>query len=122
MATLRIRFAGLQGYLMSKVHVARERGADKDYYDLVYTLLYNRLGGPREAAMVLREGKFASRIDLNASVWKELAARFETVTDQGPGGYAGEAQRVNPTLDYAQLRQDAVGVVRDFLDLLGSRD
>jgi hypothetical protein len=33
--TQRVRFAGLEGYLMSKVHVAWRRGLAKDYYDLV---------------------------------------------------------------------------------------
>lgn len=118
--SLRMRFAGLQGYLMSKVHVVRERGLEKDYYDLVYTLLFNKLGGPSQAGEALRSGKFGTRLNLNSSVWKELAARFETVTDQGPRGYAEEALRADPTGDYSQFRQDAVGAVQEFLAALGS--
>ena len=38
----RARFAGLEGYLMAKSYAVRSRGADKDYYDLVHVLLYNR--------------------------------------------------------------------------------
>lgn len=114
--TLQARFAGLEGYLMSKVHVAQERGLDKDYYDLVYTLLYNRLGGPREVAAKLATGAFASRINLTASAWRELAARFQGPNDVGPRGYASEAMRADPTGDDSQFRQDAVGAVHEFLE------
>jgi hypothetical protein len=35
-AAVRARFAGLEGYLLSKCVAARTRAATKDYYDLVY--------------------------------------------------------------------------------------
>ncbi len=35
----RARFAGLEGYLLSKCVAVRTRAASKDYYDLVYVLL-----------------------------------------------------------------------------------
>jgi hypothetical protein len=41
-----VRFAGLQGYLLSKCVALRSRAATKDYYDLAYVLLHNRAGGP----------------------------------------------------------------------------
>lgn len=103
---------------MTKIHVAKERGFEKDYYDLVYTLLFNKLGGPSQVGEALRQGKFESGINLKSSVWKEVAARFQTVTDQGPKGYAEEALRADPAGDYAQLRQDAVGAVVEFLAAL----
>lgn len=112
---IQCRFAGLEGYLMSKVHVAKDRGLEKDYYDLVYTLLYNRLGGPTQAAAALASGPFASRIDPQASAWRELAARFEGPNDVGPRGYAEGALRADPTVDEAPSRQDAVGAVQEFL-------
>ncbi|MGO9753796.1 MAG: hypothetical protein ACLP22_20260 [Solirubrobacteraceae bacterium] len=34
--TIRVRFAGLQGYLLSKCITVRNRAATKDYYDLAY--------------------------------------------------------------------------------------
>ncbi|MGI8426467.1 MAG: hypothetical protein ACR2FO_04960 [Actinomycetota bacterium] len=51
-------------------------------------------------------------------VWKEVAARFQTTNDQGPRGYAEEAQRADPGADYARLRQDAVGAIQEFLAAL----
>lgn len=113
--TQRVRFAGLEGYLMSKVHVAWRRGLEKDYYDLVYTLLYNRLGGPVEAAEALMNGKFRHRIILTNGPWPEIRARFTSASDAGPQGYANQAVRANPTTDHAQARQDAVGAIAEFV-------
>jgi hypothetical protein len=45
--TVRARFAGLEGYLLSKAVATRTRAADKDYYDFAYVLLYNRAGAAR---------------------------------------------------------------------------
>ena len=52
----------------------------KDYYDFVYVLLYNRLGGPGLAAMALRQGVFGEqyRSTRLTRVWQEIADRFET--------------------------------------------
>jgi hypothetical protein len=116
--TQRVRFAGLEGYLMSKVHVAWRRGLAKDYYDLVYTLLYNRLGGPREAADALAGGKFRDRIKLATGPWPEMRARFTHANDIGPQSYADQAAQADPTTDHAQARQDAVAAVADFLEQL----
>lgn len=41
-ASVRVRFAGLGGYLLSKCVAVRARAATKDYYDLAYVLLHNR--------------------------------------------------------------------------------
>ena len=35
---MKVNFAELSGYLMAKLVAARERGKDKDYYDLTYVL------------------------------------------------------------------------------------
>jgi hypothetical protein len=40
------KYAGLEGYLMAKACAVRHRGLDRDFYDLVFVLLYNRAGGP----------------------------------------------------------------------------
>ncbi|MGH8924545.1 MAG: hypothetical protein ACRDWA_07935 [Acidimicrobiia bacterium] len=114
----RVRFAGLEGYLMSKIHVTWRRGAPKDYYDLVYTLLYNRLGGAEGVADVFAAGRFRKRIDLASGPWPEIRARFTKATDIGPESYANQAVQADPATDRAQARQDAVGAVAGFLDRL----
>lgn len=113
-----VRFAGLEGYLMAKAHALRERGAGKDYYDFVYMLLFNKLGGPREAAEALGSGVFAKGLNLATDPWPEIRARFTSSTDVGPRFYSEEALQADPGGDPAALRQDAVGAVTDFLNRL----
>jgi hypothetical protein len=59
---VRARFAGLEGYLLSKCVAVRTRAAAKDYYDLVYVLLHNRAGGPEQAARRLLDGGLADAL------------------------------------------------------------
>lgn len=113
------RFAALEGYLMAKSHAARFRGADKDYYDLVYVLLYNRAGGPRAAAELLRQGQFAEDVKEARSVFLEIAARFERPSAFGPQSYAVESLQVDPEADHSQLAQDAVSAITEFIEALG---
>lgn len=120
-AVVSVRFAGLEGFIMSKVHVAWRRGAAKDYYDLVFVLLYGPAGDPADAADVLAAGRFGARIDLNLGPWPELRARFEEAQGIGPTGYAEQALQADPSLDASQARQDAVGAIMTFLERLGER-
>jgi hypothetical protein len=114
-ATVRARFAGLEGYLLSKCVAARTRAATKDYYDLVYVLQHNRAGGPEQAARRLREGDFASDLGALRTTFLEVRARFTGTGDGGPIGYAQQAGEVQPEADEAGLRADAVDVVQRFL-------
>jgi hypothetical protein len=116
--TVQVRFAGLEGYLMSKAHAARSRGLEKDYYDFAYILLYNRLGGPSEAGAALANGRFRGSINLSLGPWPELRARFRSPPNIGPTSYASQALQADPTSDVAVLRQDAVGAVAAFLERL----
>lgn len=119
--SVRVRFAGLGGYLMSKAFAARTRGLEKDYYDFAYTLLYNRLGGPIQAAeSLVRSGKFIGHLRVSSDPWPELGARFSTSADVGPRGYANSALLADPGGDRAVLQQDAVGAVAEFLETLKS--
>jgi hypothetical protein len=110
--------AALGGYLLAKATALRSRGKEKDYYDFVYVLLYNREGGPSEAANVLRNGPFQLRLDGMRSLWNEIKARFEDTRAAGPVAYATQTLQADPSLDAARLRQDAVGAVAEFLEAL----
>lgn len=116
---MQARVAGLGGYLLAKAVALRERALEKDYYDFAYVLLFNRLGGPAQAARLLLEGPLAGRLAGLQTVWRELAERFETADRVGPVGYAEQALVVDPTADPARLRQDAAVAVREFLEVLG---
>lgn len=113
------RYAGLEGYLLAKAYAVRHRGEERDYYDFVFVLLYNRAGGPSDAAELLRAGKFVDDVLASRSVFLEIEARFSDTTMYGPRSYAEQALRVEPEADGAQLRQDAVGAVAEFIGALG---
>jgi hypothetical protein len=116
--TVEVNFAGLCGYLMAKLVAARERGKEKDYYDLAYVLLHNRAGGPTEAGKLLIGGPFAEDVRARPSLFREISARFAGPDDVGPSGYAGQTLQINPEENAAILRQDAVGALALFIDAL----
>lgn len=117
--TVRIRFAGLEGYLLSKCVAVRTRAATKDYYDLVYVLQHNRAGGPEEAARHLLNGELADDLVPLRTTFIEVRERYVKTTDSGPTSYAEQAGEVEPGADAAMLRADAVDVVQRFFTSLG---
>jgi hypothetical protein len=112
------RFAGLEGYLLSKCVATRTRAADKDYYDFAYVLMHNRAGGPEQAADRLLEGSLADALGPLRSTFLEVRERYRTSSDPGPAGYARQAIQVEPEATAAELRADAVDVVQRFLEAL----
>lgn len=119
--SVRVRFAGLEGYLLSKCVVARTRAAAKDYYDLVYVLMHNRAGGPEQSARQLLTGKLATELPALRSTFLKIGARFANTTDTGPLGYAEQAIEVEPEADQALLRADAVDTVQRFVATISER-
>jgi hypothetical protein len=117
--TVKVNFAGLSGYLLAKLVAARERGKEKDYYDLTYVLLNNSAGGPREAGRQLRTGQFSGDVRARTSLFREIRARFLTSQDTGPEGYASQTLLITPEADVTILRQDAVSAIAEFLEALG---
>jgi hypothetical protein len=114
----RAKFAGLEGYLMAKSYAARYRGEEKDYYDLVHVLLFNRSGGPEQAGTRLAEGQFADDMRAAGTIFREIEARFTDGSAFGPRSYARQALRVQPEAEPAQLTQDAVGAIAEFIAAL----
>lgn len=112
------RFAGLQGYLLAKMFAARARGLDRDFYDLVYVLLHNRLGGPAEAGHAIRAGTFRDDLSAMKTTLREIRERFRDGSDAGPTGYAREAAQTDGQATDAERRADAIGAVTAFLDAL----
>jgi hypothetical protein len=117
---VRVRFAGLHGYLMSKAFALWQRGAEKDYYDFVYVLLYNAEGGPAEVAAALLNGPLQHRLQLDGLIWKEVQARFAVPSDSGPRGFSSQSVLADPQAveDEAGLRQSAISAVSEFLAVL----
>ena len=101
---------------MAKLVAARERGKDKDYYDLTYVLLHNRAGGPHEAGEQLAHDQFGDDVRGRVSLFREIGARFSTSKDAGPNGYMAQMLQVEPDADPATLREDAVSAMADFFE------
>ncbi|HUU00372.1 MAG TPA: hypothetical protein VM425_02925 [Myxococcota bacterium] len=120
-ATVKARFAGLCGYLLAKATAVRERGEEKDYYDFAYVLIYNRLGGPANAAQALQKSRFGDRLESVrlATVWGEIADRYGAPDRFGPAGYAAQSLQVDPASNDSLKRRDAVAAVREFLEGIG---
>jgi hypothetical protein len=115
---VRARFAGLEGYLLSKCVAVRIRAAIKDYYDLAYVLQHNRAGGPEQAAHKLHDGDLQDALATLRSTFLEVRERYRKPSDAGPHAYAEQAVQVDPTADEAELRADAVDVVQRFFHAL----
>ncbi|MFI4992843.1 MAG: hypothetical protein ACHQCH_04400 [Solirubrobacterales bacterium] len=117
-----VRFAGLQGYLLSKCVALRSRAATKDYYDLAYVLLHNRAGGPEDAAQALRDGPLSKDLGTLKSTFLEVRERYRNTSDIGPRSYAEQAIQVDPQTPETELRADAVDTVQRFITALGFAD
>jgi hypothetical protein len=113
-----VRFAGLEGYLLSKCVAVRTRGLEKDYYDFAFVLLHSRAGGPEPAAAQLREGNLSDALPGLRSTFLEVRERYVRHNDVGPVSYAEQSLQVDPELDPATLRADAVDVVARFFRAL----
>lgn len=113
-----VRFAGLAGYLLSKIAAARTRGADKDYYDLAYVLLHNHAGGPAAAAQVINCGPLQPKLAGMRSTFVELRERFRNDRAHGAKAYADEGLKVTPEAERALLAADAASAINEFLDAL----
>jgi hypothetical protein len=113
--TVRARFAGLEGYLLSKCVAARQRGAAKDYYDLAFVLIHNRAGGPSAAAERLRGGQLSAAIPSLRSTLLEVRARFYAPASQGPAGFASQSRLVDFNTPENELRAQAVAAVNEFV-------
>ena len=116
--TVRVRFAGLEGYLLTKCVAVRYRGKDKDHYDLAFVLIHNRAGGPTAAAKRLLEGKLSDRLPVLRSTLLEVRERFYSVNTSGPKGFAAESARADPSTLDAEARALAVAAVNEFVDTL----
>jgi hypothetical protein len=117
--TVRARFAGLEGYLLSKCFAVRHRGLAKDYYDLPYVLIHNQAGGPRQAAELLRAGKLSGELSGLNYLFEEIDARFSNSSAYAAESYATQMLLVDPELEDNVLRTDATVAVAEFLEALG---
>lgn len=116
--SVRVKFAGLAGYLLAKMVAVRSRGEEKDYYDFAYVLIHNQAGGPQQAAEVLLVGELREAVVDLGSIIEEVGARFSSTGDFAARCYAEQMRLVEPALDETMLRTDAAVAVAEFLEAL----
>jgi hypothetical protein len=108
-----VRVANILPYTILKVFAFQDRHENKDSYDLVFTLL-NHEGGPKAAGQKARESPIIEH-QHSIEALALLADRYATINHDGPVAHAAFlADPATPDQD-AQLRQQAVAVVREFL-------
>lgn len=108
-----VRVAGILSYTVLKTLVFQDRHENKDAYDLVYCLL-NFGAGPDDAGRQAKGSPIASDRQVTAAL-ELLAERFASADHDGPSAYSAFLAD-GDTDAAAQRRQEAVAVVREFLD------
>jgi hypothetical protein len=108
-----VRVANILSYTVLKILAFQDRHENKDSYDLVFCLL-NYGDGPEEAGRVAQASAIRDTEQVHEAL-RLLAERYESADDDGAVAYAaflddGDAENA------ARLRQEAVAVVRDFLN------
>jgi hypothetical protein len=108
-----VRVANVLPYAVLKTFAFQDRHANKDAYDLIFTLL-NYPAGPRAAGHVAKDSPIAQHPQVTAGLHL-LAERFRAIEHDGPVAYASFLTDLDDRDASARLRQQAVATVREFL-------
>lgn len=114
-----VRVANVLPFTVLKIFAFQDRHANKDAYDLVFTLL-NHPEGPHSAG----RGAAASAVVGHPQVTEALALledRFRDVGQDGPSAYASFLAAPDNDDEKARLRQQAVATIGQFLGGLRER-
>jgi predicted nucleotidyltransferase len=106
-----VRVANLLPLVVLKIAACQDRHANKDAYDLIFTLR-NWTGGPEAAGRAAAESPVAAE-EITTQALALLAERFAGTNQDGPTAYA--AFTATTGADPDQMRQEAVAVARQFL-------
>jgi hypothetical protein len=115
-----VRVANVLSYTVLKIFAFQDRHANKDAYDLVFTL-FNYAEGPRAAGC----SAAASAVVGHPQVKEALALledRFRDVGQDGPSAYASFLATPDNDDEKARFRQEAVATVHEFLRGLRERE
>jgi predicted nucleotidyltransferase len=112
-----LRVANVLSFIVLKIFAFQDRHDNKDSYDLVFTLL-NYEGGPAAAAAIAGESEIIHEQQVDKAL-RLVAERFGSPSHDGPNAYANFLVTLNNETTKAQLRNEAVAVVQQFLTALG---
>lgn len=111
-----VRVANILSYTVLKILAFQDRHENKDSYDLIYCLL-NFGEGPHDAGRVAAASAILNDVQVHESL-QLLAERFESVVHDGPRAYGAFLADDGDAQETARLQQEAVAVVREFLEAL----
>jgi predicted nucleotidyltransferase len=112
-----VRVANLLPLVVLKIAAFQDRHANKDAYDLIFTLR-NWPGGLDGAGKAAAESPVAAE-EITTQALALLGERFADTDQDGPAAYA--AFTATTGADPDQMRQEAVAVARQFLGAVASR-
>jgi predicted nucleotidyltransferase len=112
-----VRVANLLPLVVLKITAFQDRHANKDAYDLIFTLR-NWPGGPDAAGRAAAESPVAAE-EITSGALALLGERFADADQDGPAAYAAFTAAGGEDPD--QMRQEAVAVARQFLRGLAVR-
>ena len=118
LSTVSVRVAGVLAYLVLKVLAFQHRHKNKDAYDLVYTLVNFPDGGPHAAGLVAAKSPVREELQVVGAL-QLLAGRFRSVEQDGPSAYSNFLAYPDDADRKAQLRNEAVVAVGQFLSAAG---
>lgn len=113
-----MRVANLMPYAVLKILAFQDRHANKDAYDLVFTIL-NYPGGPRVAGEAASKSAVAAHPQVRGAI-ALLGERFADAEADGPSAYAGFLAEGENSEEYRRFRREAVATVREFLVGIGA--
>lgn len=108
-----LRVANLLPYTVLKIFAFQDRHANKDAYDLVFTLLHAH-EEPATAGAAAASSPVAGHAHVSEALTL-LGERFQDVSQDGPSAYSLFLAAPDDDEHRARLRQEAVATVREFL-------
>jgi hypothetical protein len=109
-----LRVANVLPYTVLKIFSFQDRHANKDAYDLIFTLL-NQDAGPRVAGAAAATSPVAGHPQVSEALIL-LAERFADIAQDGPAAYAAFLASPDDQDENNRLRREAVATSRAFLD------
>jgi hypothetical protein len=109
-----LRVSSILPFTVLKIFAFQDRHENKDAYDLVFSLL-NYGDGPQDAGRAAAGSPVATEPVVSEAL-DLLSQRFANVNQDGPSSYAAFLTEPDDQDQAARLRQEAVAVVREFLN------
>lgn len=109
-----LRIASVLPYTVLKIFSFQDRHANKDAYDLIFTLL-NQDAGPRVAGAAAATSPVAGHPQVNEAL-ALLSERFADIAQDGPAAYAAFLASFDDQDENTRRRRESVVTIRAFLD------